>query len=652
MRPRPVAEPQSAMGLLGTSASEEAQLREAAQLHRPLVDHSLHTASSAYETAGESLYASATGASAAGADDAASYSTITHDDANKTVINSKDNSVSEFQPKPRKSHDAADDASEDELRRIFTADRAAHHTLVLEEASGASSAQIHVTQLAWDGPDDPANPENWSSFKRWFVTMTISVACLCVSLGLSLFVNGVPKLREEFGVSQELAIVGLTLYLIGLAFGPLFTSPLSEIIGRRWVYLITFPLAMLFTMGVGLSKNMASVLVLRFFAGYVASPVLAVASGTISDIWGANMVALSFAVALFCVFSFLGPVVGPIIGGFVAEKKDWQFLMWVNLMWYGALLPLVFLCPETYKPVILRTRAHKRGIKVIAPPLTWEYAKKVLAFALVKPIEMLLVEPIVTVLLIYIAFIFAVLFGFFEAFPIIFLGVYGFHEGVAGLPFLSVGMGLLLGILCYTLIDYFVVYPTNPDGTRGKRDDEGNLVMEVPESKMFIGKIGAVCLPVSLFWLAWTARADVHWAAPVMAGLPFGFGMILVFLSCVLYFAFCFPPMSVASAMAANSLLRYLLASVFPLFTVQMYERLHVDWATSLFAFISLAMVPLPWIFERYGPRFRERSKYGYHALFKRMAAEKAAAEAAACEKATGASTAEESLGKDVATSV
>lgn len=644
------------MGLLGTSASEEAQLRAASQLHRPLVDHSLHTASSAYETADESLYASATGASAPDADDVASYSTITHhDDANKTVINSEDESVSEFRPKPCKSQD--DVEVDHDLGRQYTAEKIALRTLAHEQtASGHQDPQLHANSntilaadLDWDGPDDPANPENWHTFKRWFVTMTISVACLCVSLGLSLYVNGVPKLRAEFGVSQETAIVGLTLYLVGLAFGPLFTSPLSEIIGRRWVYLTTFPLAMLFTMGVGLSKSMALVLVLRFFAGYVASPVLAVASGTISDIWGGDIVAMSFAVALFCVFSFLGPVVGPIIGGFVAEKKGWPFLMWVNLMWYGVLYPLVCLCPETYKPIILRTRARKRGITVITKKFTWDYTKKVLAFFLIKPIEMLMVEPIVTVLLIYIAFIFAVLFGFFEAFPIIFVGIYGMSDGIAGLPFLSVGVGLVLGIVVYTLIDYFVVYPKNADGTRGKRDEEGNLVADVPESKMFVGKIGAVCLPVSLFWLAWTAKPSVHWAAPVMAGVPFGFGMILVFLSCVLYFAFCFPPMSVASAMAANSLLRYLLASAFPLFTVQMYERLHVNWATSLFAFISLAMVPLPWIFERYGPQLRARSKYGYDALNKRTAAAEAAA--AAEKAAAGHSTAEESVEK-VATSV
>ena len=90
--------------------------------------------------------------------------------------------------------------------------------------------------------------------------------------------------------------------------------------------------------------------------------------------------------------------------------------------------------------------------------------------------------------------------------------------------------------------------------------------------------------------------------------------------------------------------MRYIMASVFPLFTVQMYERLHIDWATTLFAFIALAMVPVLFIFERYGPRMRAKSKYGYAAYFKKiaLAKQKAEADAAAAGKAEGSETSKE----------
>ena len=68
--------------------------------------------------------------------------------------------------------------------------------------------------------------------------------------------------------------------------------------------------------------------------------------------------------------------------------------------------------------------------------------------------------------------------------------------------------------------------------------------------------------------------------------------------------------MNGASAMAANGLLRYSMGAIFPLFTVQMYERLGVDWATSLLAFLSLLMMPIPWVFFKYGPKIRAKSGY------------------------------------------
>ncbi|CUM45165.1 unnamed protein product [Debaryomyces fabryi] len=81
-----------------------------------------------------------------------------------------------------------------------------------------------------------------------------------------------------------------------------------------------------------------------------------------------------------------------------------------------------------------------------------------------------------------------------------------------------------------------------------------------------------------------------------------------------------FPPISVASAIAANNLLRYIMASVFPLSVTQMYHRLNIGWASSLFGFVALVMVPVPFLFEKYGARLRAQSKYGYAAQSAKLA--------------------------------
>ncbi|KAI9769245.1 MAG: hypothetical protein M1840_004374 [Geoglossum simile] len=65
-----------------------------------------------------------------------------------------------------------------------------------------------------------------------------------------------------------------------------------------------------------------------------------------------------------------------------------------------------------------------------------------------------------------------------------------------------------------------------------------------------------------------------------------------------------------ASALAANGMARYVFGAAFPLFTVQMYNRLGVAWATSLLGFLSLALLPVPWVLWTWGPEIRKKSGY------------------------------------------
>ncbi|CAK7891950.1 major facilitator superfamily multidrug transporter Flu1p [[Candida] anglica] len=648
------------MGILGTNKTEEEHLRSAAGVDESSgarrQSSSSYTGSSAYETADEydeqsmadepqqRAAVSSEGIAPGAVTDSVVPTVSPSDDDNSTIqeptvlrdTESAVNTVEDFE--------APELDGEDALNRRYTIERIATHRSIDEDAEAELRHEltknsthksdgpeaVEISSLQWDGPDDKENPQNWPQWRKWHVTFSVAAICLCVSLGSSLYVSGVPELEHHFKISQELAIVGLTLYLIGLAFGPVFAAPLSEMIGRQWIYIVSLPVSMLFTMGIGLAQNIETVLILRFFCGLIASPAMAIAGGSISDIWSPDQI--GFAMAMFCLAPFLGPILGPIIGNFAAEYKDWRWTMWVSLMFSGAALPFVLALPETYKPVLLAKRAEKRGIKLVKPEVNSEYVKKVLVFTMLKPMEMLFVEPIVLVFSIYIAFVFAVLFGFFEAFPIIFISVYRMDQGISGLPFIGVGFGLMLGVVFYIYLDKVYYFPKNADGTRGKRDENGNIIWDAPESRLFIGKVGAVCLPISLFWLGWTSRKSVHWIVPTLSGIFFGFGLILIFFTVILYFSMSFPPSSVASALAANNFLRYVLAAVFPLFTVQMYERLHIDWASSLFGFIALALVPVPFVFGIYGAKLRGSSKYGYAAFFKKLAADKAAAAAAAAQ--------------------
>ncbi|GKU09420.1 unnamed protein product, partial [Fusarium langsethiae] len=136
----------------------------------------------------------------------------------------------------------------------------------------------------------------------------------------------------------------------------------------------------------------------------------------------------------------------------------------------------------------------------------------------------------------------------------------------------------------------------------------GKAISE-PEYRLPPTILGAVLIPIGLFWFAWTTYASVHWIVPIIGSGVFGCGMLLVFTGIFTFLVDAYPQYA-ASAMAANSFARCSFAAAFPLFGIQMYEKLGYQWASSLLAFLTVAMAPFPLLFFKYGKQLRAKSRF------------------------------------------
>ncbi|KAK4503365.1 hypothetical protein PRZ48_004280 [Zasmidium cellare] len=456
----------------------------------------------------------------------------------------------------------------------------------------------------WDSPEDPDNAQNWPKSKKIYHTFVpASIAFVC-TVASSIYTPGREDLMRDFGVSEEVSLLPYVLYVLGLAFGPMLSAPCSETFGRRMVYMTGMPLFALLTLGSGFANNIAALCILRFLSGVTGSPGLAIGSATLSDMW--KPAERATPMAIYVTTPFLGPAIGPLVGGFVAQAKGWRWTMWVLLFFTAACLTPALFMKETYKSAILRSRAKKRGLKYPTPERTaLQSAKFFLKSTLTRPVHMCAVEPVVLLFTLYIAINFGMLYGFFAAFPYVFEKVYGFGLGQIGLTFLGIGVGCLVG--CLFIILFFRLFYI-PKVVRARKAGNGQTVP--PETRLWIAMIGSIMLPISLFWFGWTAENDVHWMAPVAAEGVFACGNLMIFMAAVLYLMDFYGPLYGASAMGANNLARYVLGAAFPLFIVQMYEGFGIGWATSLLGFVSLACTPIPWAFYWFGPRLRSCSKY------------------------------------------
>jgi hypothetical protein len=167
--------------------------------------------------------------------------------------------------------------------------------------------------------------------------------------------------------------------------------------------------------------------------------------------------------------------------------------------------------------------------------------------------------------------------------------------------FLSIAIGSFLGLITIMMVEVLIYR---------KQAAKYPLNKVPPEHRLYSAMIGSIGLPAGLFWFAWTAKEDISWASPAAAMIPFAWGVLCVFISTMQYIADAYHNTVVASAASANALARYGFASVFPLFTIQMYEKLGIGWATSLLGFVALALMPVPWVLFKFGPQIRERSRY------------------------------------------
>lgn len=212
------------------------------------------------------------------------------------------------------------------------------------------------------------------------------------------YASSMPGIKSEFHVASEsIATLGITTYLIGLAVGSLVLAPLSEVYGRRPVYIISIFVFTILVLPCALATSLPEILIVRFFGAFAGSVMIANAPGSIADIVDDEHRALAFS--MFALGPMNGPIFGPLISGFTSEHLGWRWTNWLVLIFGGVALILVAFVKETYAPTLLRKKAQLRR-KETGDDRWWSRYDQNLEFwsllkvNLSRPLVMTVTEPI------------------------------------------------------------------------------------------------------------------------------------------------------------------------------------------------------------------------------------------------------------------
>lgn len=457
--------------------------------------------------------------------------------------------------------------------------------------------------LNWD--EHPGNARNWSNFRKVYTTLIVSVIGFISTLATSIYAPGHDDVAREFDISLTYALLPLSCYALGMGFGPMIASPMSETLGRKAVYLSTVPLFAIFILGSGFSKNIHSLCACRFFAGLFGAPGVSIASATIADIIPADK--RGMPLAIYYSIPFLGSLTGPMIGGAIVEAKGWRWTQWTTLFIAAAIFPLLSFVHESYHGVLVQRLTKRAHVERPAGTTRSKQAllKHFITTTTTRPIHMLITEPIVSFVCLYCSFQFALLYTFIVGTPYVFTSTYNFSVSQQSLSFFGLVVGALLATATLIAMDRWIYQPKY---TQFLSTSPGREFP--PEHRLYPSMLGSLIIPLGLFTFAWTAQPHIHWSIPICAQGVAMLGSMMTYVSANMYMVDTYGPMYGASAAGANSLVRYVLTATFPLFTLQMYQRLGVGWTASLLAFCTVGMVPIPWVFWVWGERLRGRSRY------------------------------------------
>lgn len=412
---------------------------------------------------------------------------------------------------------------------------------------------------------------------------------------------------KDMDVSLHVATLGLSMYILGLAFGPMSLAPLSEYYGRRPVYIFSYGTFLLLLLATTYVESLAPFLILRLLSGYFSSTTISNFGGTIADLWHHNDTGPAMSWFLWAATG--GSPTGFVLFSFISHGRSWhqvfRVMFFICLSFWIILVTALYTLGETRHSVILLKRAKKlrkltgnEGLEV-PDELKQRGPKQLFGTSLSRPFRFLATEAIIQFGALYNGFLYGLSFLFNGAFHMIFgPNGYGYDTVGIGICFLGIVFGICFG-LCTNVFQER--YYQRRVAKAGQRD--------IPEARVYHAKVAALVLPVSLFAFAFTARPDIHPFYPVLASAFWGWSFYCLILMTLTYTEDAYKTLS-ASGLAGVGLIRNLAGAGFPLVGRSLFLGIGTRNASLILTGLAVLLAPIPFVLEQYGVSLRKRSPW------------------------------------------
>lgn len=515
-----------------------------------------------------------------------------------------------------------------------------------EKTATTTDTQSQIGELATgeppseakeSSPDQPENPPPYSIYTLWekrFIVLGASLSAFFSPLTAQIYLPALPTLSKDFNVSASQINLTVTTYMIFQGVTPMFIGGFADTAGRRPAYLICFIVYIAANIGLALSKNYVSVLVVRMLQSAGSSTTVALNQAVVADIITSAERGQYIGITVIPIV--LAPSLGPVLGGLLAQYLGWRSIFWfLTIAAVVTLIPMMLFFPETCRKIVgdgsirphpvyrtfwqmMKDSRRKRAARKEATRDGLERTTSTATSASRRPklkivspnflgSLIILFEKEIGLLLFYSGIVFAGFYAIATAMPTQLQEKYGFNDVIVGLMYLPMAGG--------SIVTAFVMGPLINRNFRrhaarlgiavdsSRQTDLSNFPIE--RARLEVGApLLTLSIAVMLGW-GWAMQADhVSVAVPCVLLFLMGVGMI-GFINTVNTLLIDIYPSKAGAAVAANNLTRCLLGAAASAAIQPMITALGSGWAYFLLGALYIVCSPLLVVVMRKGPKWR-----------------------------------------------
>lgn len=469
-----------------------------------------------------------------------------------------------------------------------------------QERCRRSNCVTYIVQ--WDVDKDSRYPFNWPNYKKFLVVASQALSAIGPQMCSSMYGPAVSNIAEIFVVGKDVAMLSTTVYMLGIALGPMFCAPMTESFGRKIGVFWPFFVSLIFTFLTISVTSFPTFMVLRFLSGALSSPPILSSGGALKDMFKPEI--RPYVLLLYAIIVAGGPAMGPILGSQVINwTGDFRHLSLVSGI-YQFVVCSTNLCfmPETYAPVILQKIVRNFSLdagglrNLITERDVGGHARGFSVKNLLRPYQIML-TPVMLPLQMYAAIMFGLMYMAISLVPNAVVKEHGWTPEQAA----WINLTFIAGLVCASGgIVWSIWYFNRMLKKHGGSNKE-------PEKRLLIMLPGSLFPPVGCFLCYFFF--DKTWTISIVLLLLLGIGFFTIFQSTLNYVVDIHSEYS-ASAVSALTFLRSIFAGVLPFIGMSAIERVSFAKLCLILGFITSAMCAVPWFIFKWGPRLREKSVF------------------------------------------